>query len=86
VLHFTFNNYKRNRLLHRLHALPIFKQLGNLLTGRPANEPIMQMNEYDMNEVLSRISAVADGDVHVELTDHGVLGAILYFRKTEAEV
>jgi SAM-dependent methyltransferase len=83
VVHFSFDNYKRSIWLRRLHQLPVGKQIGNCLRGKRLSEPVMQMNEYDMNHVMSRIKSIADGEVHIEFTDHGVLGAILYFKKAD---
>lgn len=81
VLHFSFKNYQRGKWLRRLQQLPVFKQVGNLVAGKSLNEPVMQMNEYDMNRIMSRIMPVADGSVHMEFTDHGVLGATFYFKR-----
>ena len=81
ILHYTFNNYKRHKWVRRIHGWPLGKQIGNFLRARPLAEPVMQMNEYDLNRIMSRIQPISAGKVHIEFTDHGVLGVILYFKK-----
>jgi len=81
VLHFSYKNHTRNRWLRILHKLPPGKIIGNLLRGKSPHEPVMQMNEYDLSRVLECVQPVSDEGVHIEFTDHGVLGAVLYFRR-----
>ena len=41
----------------------------------------MQMNEYDLNIIMKKLWSLGVIKCHLSLTDHGVLGAIIYFKK-----
>jgi SAM-dependent methyltransferase len=48
----------------------------------PATDPEMQMNYYNLSELMFSIQRAGAQRVHCELTDHGgALGAFLYFQK-----
>lgn len=81
VLHFTFSNpkYRAWKIISRI---PYNKQLRNLFHGRPLNEPAMQMNEYDLNQIMRKIMLQGVSTCFLEFTDQGVYGATIYFRKT----
>jgi SAM-dependent methyltransferase len=81
VLHFTFSN-SRFWYWRLARKIPFNKQLRNLIKGRPLNAPHMQMNEYDLNLILKKLWSLGVSNCHLALTDHGVLGAIIYFKKT----
>tara|TARA_R110002049_G_scaffold37818_4_gene118350 strand:+ start:3405 stop:4142 length:738 start_codon:yes stop_codon:yes gene_type:complete len=81
VLHFTFSN-SRFWYWKLIRRIPFNKQLRNLIQGKPLNAPHMQMNEYDLGIIMRKLWSLGVKNCHVELTDHGVLGAIIYFRKT----
>lgn len=80
VLHFTFSN-SRIRTWRIIRRIPFNKQLRNLLQGKPINDPRMQMNEYDLNVIMKKLWSRGVRNCHVALSDHGVLGAIIYFKK-----
>jgi SAM-dependent methyltransferase len=80
VLQFTFSN-SRFWYWKLLRRVPFNKQLRNLLKGRPLNAPHMQMNEYDLNRILKTLWSMGVSNCHVVMTDHGVLGAFIYFKK-----
>ncbi len=49
--------------------------------GSQGNDPEMQMNPYNLNEVFFLIQALPAQKLHVEFTDHGgELGVFLYFQ------
>ena len=80
VLHFTFSN-SRFWYWRLLRKIPFNKQLRNLLKGRALNAPHMQMNEYDLNIIMKKLWSLGVTNCHVAITDHGVIGAIVYFKK-----
>ncbi|MCB1705677.1 MAG: class I SAM-dependent methyltransferase [Halioglobus sp.] len=80
VLHFTFSN-RRFWYWRLLRRIPFNKQLRNLLKGRALNAPHMQMNEYDLNIIMKKLWLQGASNIHVTFTDHGVIGAIIYFQK-----
>ena len=80
VLHFTFSN-SRFWYWKLIRRIPFNKQLRNLIQGKPLNAPHMQMNEYDLNTIMKRLWSLGVSNCHVVLTDHGVLGAIIYLKK-----
>ena len=80
VLHFTFSN-SRFWYWKLIRNIPFNKQLRNLIQGKPLNAPHMQMNEYDLNVIMKKLWSLGVRNSHVVLTDHGVLGAIIYFKK-----
>tara|TARA_R110002124_G_scaffold55646_8_gene157553 strand:+ start:768 stop:1505 length:738 start_codon:yes stop_codon:yes gene_type:complete len=80
VLHFTFSN-RRFWYWRLLRRVPFNKQFRNLLKGKPPNAPHMQMNEYDLNIIMRKLWSLGVNNFHVTFTDHGVVGAIIYFKK-----
>ncbi len=80
VLHFTFRNPKY-RAWKLISKIPYNKQIRNLIHGRPKDTPFMQMNEYDLNEIMEKIQRQGARTCHLAFTDHGVLGATIYFQK-----
>lgn len=62
---------------------PVARKLVGLARGRFTGlfEPEMQMNEYDLNKLLHFLQRGGVRDVFLDFTDHGVYGAVLYFRK-----
>jgi SAM-dependent methyltransferase len=81
VLHFTFSN-QDYRVWKVISKIPFSKQLRNLVHGRPLNTPFMQMNEYDLNRIMEKIRQQGVNTCHLEFTDHGVGGVVVYFKKT----
>jgi 2-polyprenyl-3-methyl-5-hydroxy-6-metoxy-1,4-benzoquinol methylase len=84
VLHFTYDNYSRKSWLKKIQDWPFAKQVGNLLQKKAINEPVMQMNEYDLDNIFTRLSSNGCENLFIDFTDHGVKGAILYFQKGQA--
>ncbi len=80
VLHFTFSN-PNYRLWKVIRKIPFNKPLRNILHGRPSNTPFMQMNEYDLNVILKTIWLQGVKNCHLEFTDQGVSGVVIYFKK-----
>ncbi|MCE7798229.1 class I SAM-dependent methyltransferase [Sphingobium sufflavum] len=62
----------RGRLRYALvHQVPGGQALSNLLRGRPAAAPVMQMNEYPLPDVLRLFQARGFHDLLVRYDDHG---------------
>lgn len=82
ALHFTHDVPSHRSLKHLLRTRPVLRQLNNLRLGKPLNEPIAEMNEYDLRLVLRHLQDAGARRVLAELTDHGgPRGALLFFRK-----
>jgi trans-aconitate methyltransferase len=80
VLHITFSN--RNFWLWKIiRNVPFNKQLRNVIHGKPLNSPRMQMNEYDLNIVMKTLWSHGASNCYLAFSDHGVVGATLYFKK-----
>lgn len=88
VLHLTYAKTSRFGLWHnRLRKwVPLLNPAINLMRGRPASTPMMQMNNYDLNRVHRLLQTQGINEVHTVFTDHGGnLGVSLFFKKpTEA--
>lgn len=49
-----------------------------------STDPEMQMNSYNLNEILFLIQSLGVKTVHADFTDHsGNMGVYLFFRKGE---
>ncbi len=67
-----------------LRSLPWLHAPINILKKRPWSYPLMEMNEYDCNRLLSILQRASIHQVKIEFTDHaGHWGAIIYFRKDD---
>jgi 2-polyprenyl-3-methyl-5-hydroxy-6-metoxy-1,4-benzoquinol methylase len=96
VLHVTYSfasgASRRRKLLKALkHSLPFVVGVRNVLTGRSFSEPIMQMNEYDLNELLCLLQESGCHDVQLRFSEtsvqgHPFYGVSLYFRKRAVDV
>jgi 2-polyprenyl-3-methyl-5-hydroxy-6-metoxy-1,4-benzoquinol methylase len=85
VLHFTYRTpiapLQRFMRWARL-SVPFVSTAANLVRGRSASHPYMQVYEYDSARVLETIRAAGCRDLHLDFTDHGgVLGVFVYCRK-----
>lgn len=61
---------------------PLKKLVKALLRLIPYRDPEMQMNSYNLNELLFLIQSVGACDVYIEYTSHeGRLGVFLFFKK-----
>lgn len=86
ALHVTYASSlsARARVLRRARLLcPPLNWLANARRRRPLRTPMMQMNIYDLGEVIEMVQRQSRAtDLHVELTEHApFLGAFLLFRK-----
>jgi hypothetical protein len=63
-------------------AVPLANGLANLLGRRSWDEPYMQMNAYDLNQVFLALQRAGCHRVFTMFTDHGgVLGVALFVEK-----
>jgi SAM-dependent methyltransferase len=85
AIHFTY--YRKESFAGRLRyfiyrTIPFSLGFRNLLKGRPFGEPIMQMNEYNLNNI---IRILQESDCHhsvMRFTRHtDTYGVILFFQK-----
>ena len=68
-------------------SIPFAAATANLLRGRPASNPYMQVYEYNTARLLELFRAAGCDQAHLEFTDHGgVLGAFFYLRKRATTV
>jgi SAM-dependent methyltransferase len=84
ALHFTHGRTASpaRRALQRLRrAVPLVHRLANAVQRRPQDPP-MEMNAYDLGQVLGALQDAGCDDVHVRFTDHaGHRGAFVLFRR-----
>lgn len=85
--------YKREvspfvRLLGWCRAhVPLFHPLINLMYGKPRDEPLMEKNVYDLNQILYILEQAGCADVRVRFQGNDALRNIfLFFRKKPAPV
>lgn len=88
MFHFTYESglRRRSRAVYwaRVHV-PGVNALLNLVRGRPARAPIMQMNSYSVTRVLDLLSREGCQEVYVRFSDHGgARGVLLFARKGDA--
>lgn len=85
ALHFTYSRRvsRARRALQRVRAgVPGVHAAANLLRGRPASEPHIQMNAHDLSRVFALLQDAGCHRVHTRFTDHGGhRGAVLFFQK-----
>lgn len=76
----------RRATLRARQVIPFAHAIANVLRGRPASAPFMQMNAYSLTRILNLLQRNGCHDVHIRFTDHGgVLGAVFFFRKAATE-
>jgi len=84
AIHFTYAKRHRKgswKTWMKAHV-PLTRQVANLMNGRPFFAPDMQMNSYDLNQVMQKLQNTGVRACHAEFTDHGgMLGVVLYFKK-----
>ena len=83
VLHVTYSFASTATLGRRLRkaakqSIPFFSAAANVLRGRPFREPIMQMNEYDLNHLLRILHESGCHEIHLRLTETNVQGQAFY--------
>jgi SAM-dependent methyltransferase len=85
VLHFTYGKRLPPKQVAKhlfVKYVPFGVQLLNLAGGRPSSAPVMQMNNYDLNQIFRTLQAANVGRCHVTYEDHGgYLGVVIYFKK-----
>lgn len=83
ALHFTYGSlHRRGRWKIWIKAhVPLSRHVANLVNGRPLFTPDMQMNSYDLNQIMQRLQTAGIQTCYAEFTVHdGVLGVMLYFK------
>lgn len=85
MIHFTYANplspYREKKMRFKAKHWWYY-QLSNLLKGRKANTPLMQMNNYDLKVVFEILKKYHLRQVSIDFTDHGgYLGLKLYIKK-----
>jgi ubiquinone/menaquinone biosynthesis C-methylase UbiE len=91
ALHFTYAfraPRSRRLLLEAYRAVPLLYGLRNLAKRRPFSEPLMQMNEYDLNRLFAILQERGAHRVRVHFTrtcvfGHPFYGAVLLFQKAQ---
>jgi SAM-dependent methyltransferase len=96
ALHFTYAFGSTMPPLRRLviaaqNRIPLVNASSNVLRGRPRGEPAMQMNEYNVNQLLKILQESGCHDVHLRFSEtsvrgHGFYGVTLFFRKRQHDV
>lgn len=84
VVHFTYAKAyvpSRKRVFVQTYV-PFGKNLLNLRAGKKFSAPEMQMNPYNLNEILVTMQTAGVTACHVEFTDHDKeFGVVVYFKK-----
>jgi SAM-dependent methyltransferase len=96
VLQFTYSfasstPLSRKLLISAYKNLPPVYWLRNLVKGIPMREPMMQMNEYDLNRLLRILEEAGCHRVQIRFTETGhfgqpFYGAMLFFQKRRTDV
>ncbi len=84
VLHVTYFDPSPlgRKLRFRIYRdAPFVHRIMNAIRGK--NEPIMPMYEYDLGVIFRTLHENGCGSSFVRLSDHGWLGALIFFRKEE---
>jgi SAM-dependent methyltransferase len=91
ALHFTYGfdsgtPLARQLLIKAYKAAPVTWSARNLLKGRPVGEPMMQMNQYNLNHLFQILHEGGCHTVQTRFTETGVFGhrffgVILIFQK-----
>jgi SAM-dependent methyltransferase len=89
ALHFTYrlplSRFQRAKQRAR-RSVPFAHIVANLLRGKPASRPLMQLHDYSLQRVFELLHRGGCLDVHARYTDHGgLLGVFLFFRKSTVE-
>ncbi len=87
AFHITLRRPQRivNRIVYFMkHRLPGMRVVFNLLQGKKINEPVMQMNEYDLPAVLNMFTSAQMGDIVLLPVDAGGTHGVLIFARKHA--
>ncbi|HEX7855589.1 MAG TPA: methyltransferase domain-containing protein [Sphingobium sp.] len=69
---------RRQELLYAVrHRIPGGQALLNLLSGKSAKAPVMQMNEYSLADVIRLFNVHGFGDLLMRYGDHGEVDTVL---------
>jgi len=90
VMHFTYQTLasRISLFLYRLRrSFRIIHKILNLVWSANFNDPLMQMNDYDLNQLLLIIQEAGCEQCFVSFTRHGKhLGVMLFFQKKRKEI
>jgi SAM-dependent methyltransferase len=85
ALHFTYAGRVPGwvRLVHGLcEIVPSAYGLVNLAKGRPFRYPFVEMNSYNVNQLILHLHEHGCHRVHLRFSEHGIhRGAVLFFKK-----
>jgi 2-polyprenyl-3-methyl-5-hydroxy-6-metoxy-1,4-benzoquinol methylase len=85
VVHFIYytNSRKISKILYRMRrASKLFHVLMNIREGSRVANPLMQMNEYNLNNLLFILQEAGCQHTYLRFTTHSEhLGVILFFQK-----
>jgi trans-aconitate methyltransferase len=96
VLHVTYSFARGRSSWQKVknavkQSMPFAVAIQNVIRGNSLRAPIMQMNEYDINELLRILQEADCHDVHLRFSEtsvqgHPFYGVSLYFRKRALDV
>lgn len=84
ALHVTYHDIAPTReqwLISLYKNIPLLFQVRNILKGRPAAEPLMQMNTYDLNQIFELLQSSGFGRCYCEFTNHQFLGILIFCQR-----
>lgn len=85
ALHYTYAtglSAKSRGVLWARKNVPLANATLNVILGRKPSHPVMQLNNYSIDRLLSMLQDAGCADVHAVLTDHqGNRGVMLVFQK-----
>ena len=62
--------------------VPLFHNFVNLLRGRSWSEPLMEMNIYNLNQIVMDLYDANCDNIHIQPVTHpGCVGAMVFFQK-----
>ncbi|MDX5420997.1 MAG: class I SAM-dependent methyltransferase [Hymenobacteraceae bacterium] len=87
MIQLTYANTQKP-FVYRINQLKskslLFRKAVNVLRGKPADTPLMQMNNYDMTKVFAILKRHHLKQVCLDFTDHGgSLGVSMYLHKEQ---
>jgi ubiquinone/menaquinone biosynthesis C-methylase UbiE len=84
VVHFTYaqkSAWHSGALVWLYEHIPLLLGVRNLLKGRAFGEPMMQMNEYNLNRIFEFLQDAGCHHALIRFTDHGVRGIVVFFQQ-----
>lgn len=68
-------------------TFPLVNRLANLFYGKPASEPLMEKNVYDLNRIMKLLQRNGCGNVNLRFHGRGSMrSAMIFFRKTPDQI